>query len=138
MRGQRHAPAVFTPRKDPVPIVQEAGWAPEPVWTGAENLVPIGIRSPDLPARSQSLHRLRYTAHTHYVGLFTIVINFSYYNLRSYIFCKAIRDYVSFEQTQVAVRSKVWVYGSPLARIAGLNPVGTWTSVSFECSVLVN
>ena len=25
--GQRHAPATFTPRKDPVPIVQEAGLA---------------------------------------------------------------------------------------------------------------
>jgi hypothetical protein len=31
---------LFTPKKDPVPIVQEAGWAPGPVWTGAENLVP--------------------------------------------------------------------------------------------------
>ena len=30
----------FTPRKDPVPIVQEAVWAPGPVWTGAENLAP--------------------------------------------------------------------------------------------------
>ena len=26
--------------KDPVPIVQGAGWAPGPVWTGAENLAP--------------------------------------------------------------------------------------------------
>jgi hypothetical protein len=26
-----------TPGKDPVPIVQEAGWAPGPVWTGAES-----------------------------------------------------------------------------------------------------
>ena len=26
--------------KDPVPIVQEAGWAPGPMWTGAENLAP--------------------------------------------------------------------------------------------------
>jgi hypothetical protein len=34
--GQYHAPAAFTPGKDPVPIVQEAGWAPEPVWLGAE------------------------------------------------------------------------------------------------------
>ena len=41
------------PRKDPVPIVQEIGWAPGPVWTGAENLAsPTGIRSPDRPARS--------------------------------------------------------------------------------------
>ena len=38
--SQRHAPARFARRKDPVPIVQEAGWAPGPVWTGAENLAP--------------------------------------------------------------------------------------------------
>ena len=38
--GQRHAPAAFTPGKDPVPIVQEAGLAPGPFWTGAENLTP--------------------------------------------------------------------------------------------------
>jgi len=44
--------------RDPVPIIQEAGWAPGPVWTGAENLAPTGIRSPDRPARSESLYRL--------------------------------------------------------------------------------
>jgi len=33
----------FTPGKDPVPIVQEAGWALGPVWTGAENLTPLGF-----------------------------------------------------------------------------------------------
>jgi len=53
---------LFTPGEDPVPIVQEAGWAPGPVWTSAENLAPTGIRSPDRPARSQSLYRLRYAA----------------------------------------------------------------------------
>ena len=53
-------PGRFTPGKDPVPIVQEAGWAPGPVWTGAENLAPTGIRSPDRPARSESLYRLSY------------------------------------------------------------------------------
>jgi len=26
----------LSPGKDPVPIVQEAGWAPGPVWTGAK------------------------------------------------------------------------------------------------------
>jgi len=45
---------LFTPGKDPVPIVQEVGWAPGPVWTGAENLAPTRFRSPDRPARSQS------------------------------------------------------------------------------------
>ena len=58
--GQPHAPAAFTPGKDPVPIVQEAGWAPGPVWTGAENSPPTGIRSPERPAHSESLCRLRY------------------------------------------------------------------------------
>ena len=33
----------FTPGKDPVPIVQEAGWVPGPVWTGAENIAPPGF-----------------------------------------------------------------------------------------------
>jgi len=27
----------FTPGKDPVPIVQEAGWGPGPVWTGGKS-----------------------------------------------------------------------------------------------------
>ena len=54
---------LFTPGKDPVPIVEEAGWAPGPVWTGAENLAHTGIQSPDCPARSHSLYRLRYLAH---------------------------------------------------------------------------
>ena len=54
-------PGRFTPGKDPVPVVQEAGWAPGPVWMGAENLAPhTGIRSPDRPARSESLYRLSY------------------------------------------------------------------------------
>ena len=53
---------IFTPGKNPVPIVQEAGWAPGWVWTGAENLAPTGIRSPDHPACIQSLYRLSYPA----------------------------------------------------------------------------
>jgi hypothetical protein len=33
--GQRHAPAALYPpgKGPPVPIGQDAGWAPEPVWT---------------------------------------------------------------------------------------------------------
>ena len=45
MRGQHQAPATLPLGKDPVPIVQEAGWAPGPVWTGTENLAPTGIQS---------------------------------------------------------------------------------------------
>ena len=53
---------LFTPGKDPVPIVQEAGWAPGPVWTGGKSR-PHRDSIPDLPARSQSLYRLSYPAH---------------------------------------------------------------------------
>jgi hypothetical protein len=39
------------------------GWvAPGPVWTGAKNLAPNGIRSPDCPARSESPYRMSYGA----------------------------------------------------------------------------
>ena len=43
--GERSAPRPgrFIPGKDPVPIVQEVGWAPGLVWTGAENLAPLGF-----------------------------------------------------------------------------------------------
>jgi hypothetical protein len=39
MSGRRHA--TLYPRERP--IVQEAGWAPGPVWTGAENLALSGF-----------------------------------------------------------------------------------------------
>ena len=58
--GSAPHPGRFTPGKDPVPIVQEAEWAPGSVWKGAENLAPTGIRSPDRPVRSESLYRLSY------------------------------------------------------------------------------
>jgi hypothetical protein len=58
--GQRQDHGALPPGKDPVPIVQEAGWVPVPVCTGAENLVSTGIRSPDHPARSRSQYRLHY------------------------------------------------------------------------------
>ena len=41
----------FTPWEDPVPIVQEAGWAPGPVWTGGKSR-PHRDSIPDLPAYS--------------------------------------------------------------------------------------
>ena len=47
----------FAPGKDPVPIVQEDGWAPGPVWTGGK-FCPHWDSFPDSPARSQSLYRL--------------------------------------------------------------------------------
>jgi hypothetical protein len=61
MGGQRHGPATLHPGNDPVPILKEEGWAPGPVWTGAENLAPTCIRNPDRLACSELTHQLRYS-----------------------------------------------------------------------------
>jgi hypothetical protein len=53
---------LFTPGKDPVPIVQEVWWSPGPVWTGAENLAPHWDSIPG--PSSQSLYWLHYPAHS--------------------------------------------------------------------------
>ena len=50
------------PEKGPVPILEEAGWAPGPGWTDGKSR-PHRDSIPDRPARSQSLYRLSYPAH---------------------------------------------------------------------------
>ena len=57
---------LFTHRKDPVPIVQEAEWAPGPVWTGGRSRRHRDS-IPDRPACSQSLYRLSYRGHNVFV-----------------------------------------------------------------------
>ena len=57
-------PGRFTPGKEPIPIVQEAGWVPETVWMGAEKRTPTEIRSPDHPAHSETLYQI---TQCHYV-----------------------------------------------------------------------
>ena len=52
----------FNPGKYPIPILHEAGWVPEPVWTGGKSR-PHRDSIPDRPARSQSLYRLSNPAH---------------------------------------------------------------------------
>ena len=59
----------FTSGKDPVPILQEAGWAPRPVWTGEENLAPTWIRSRTVQPVAQSLYRLSYPVHKGIINL---------------------------------------------------------------------
>jgi hypothetical protein len=64
-------PGRLYPGKDPVPIVQEAGWAPELVWIGAENLAPPGFffvkrvfNNPISHTTDSSWHSARYTKST--------------------------------------------------------------------------
>ena len=58
--------------KDPLPIVQEAGWAPGPVWTVGKSR-PHRDSIPDRPVRSQSLYRLSDPAHCIVIS-YTIII----------------------------------------------------------------
>ena len=44
---QRHATTTLPQEREPVPIAQEADWAPRPIWTDAENLAFTKVRSPD-------------------------------------------------------------------------------------------
>ena len=65
-RGTRRVSSTPRPHitsgKDPLTILQEAGWAPGPVWTGGKSR-PHRDSIPDRPARSQSIYRLSYRAH---------------------------------------------------------------------------
>jgi hypothetical protein len=55
-------PRPLYPQENPIPLVQEAGWASGPVWMCAKNLALTGIRSPDCPTCIQLLYRLNYPA----------------------------------------------------------------------------
>jgi len=80
----------FTPGKEPVPIVQEAGWAPGPVWMGRKSC-PHWDLIPDRSARSQSLYRLSYLAHTAVERLLSFMQNLHIIlitsNMLLYIYC---------------------------------------------------
>jgi hypothetical protein len=59
----------FTPREDPVPILQEAGWATGPVWTGGKSR-PHQDSIPDRPARRPTL------SHCTYNNLVNVVMSY--------------------------------------------------------------
>jgi hypothetical protein len=79
-RCQRHAPAALYPGKDAVPIVQEVGWIPGPVWTGAENLTPPEFDLRNVQTVAQSLYLLSYPAHKALVYIQLITRNFAVCN----------------------------------------------------------
>jgi hypothetical protein len=91
--GQHHTPAVFTPGKDPVPIVQEAGWAPGPVWIGVENLTPppgfdprtfqpIAGRYTDwaIPAPDSAVtHNYSWSIHFNTINIYVNIVNIGWH-----------------------------------------------------------
>jgi hypothetical protein len=60
-------PRPFYPRRKTRYPKNIGGLASGLVWTGAENLVPTGIRSTDLSTRSELLYRLSYPGTLHFI-----------------------------------------------------------------------
>ena len=99
----------FSPGKDTVPIVQEAGWAPGPVRKGAKYLAPTAIRFPDRPTRSESLYRLRYPGP--YVWCYYAILHFLLLELilLQYVLLYIEKDFLSVlitESTSLATYDK--------------------------------
>ena len=66
VRGLRHAPATLPQgRFNPVPTCIGGWMGPRPVWTGTENPCLTVIRSPNRPARIESIYLLRYPSPPH-------------------------------------------------------------------------
>ena len=86
-------PGLLYPGKDPVPIVQEAGWAPGPVWTGGKSR-PHGDSFPDRPARSQSLYRLSCLCIFVCIFLFIIYVYIMYVGTYAYMYYVCMCMYV--------------------------------------------
>ena len=85
----------FTPGKDPVPILQEVGWAPGLVWTGGKS-PPHRDPIPDRPARSQSLYWLSYPAHiyiSNYLFVYIYIHTYTYIYMYVYV-CIYIYIYI--------------------------------------------
>ena len=75
----------FTPGKDPVPILQEAGWAPGPVWTGGKSRPhrdsisgpssPQSVAIPtELPAHTLDLYIMKLKQHSKDVQGVTLLV----------------------------------------------------------------
>ena len=82
----------FTPERDPVPIVQEAGWAPGLVWT-AENLAPRWFH-PRPSSPSQSLYQLSYLAHMwcYCHKIYKTYLQVTHFNSRHTLICNVSRN----------------------------------------------
>jgi hypothetical protein len=78
VRGQRHAPAALYSRERPGTHCTEGWVGPRSGLDRCGKSRPTGVRSPDRPARSQSLYRLRYPAHILHVCVSKIRLKQNY------------------------------------------------------------
>jgi hypothetical protein len=136
MSGQFHAPAALSPGKEPpVPIGQDAGWAPEPVlsFEREEKSLPlpeIGPRFPGIPARCLMTVLLR-TAPTHklnwteknYVGFEVLTVVSRFTQATDGETVEENRREVLKGPITVAARSEAWtIFARSNAGVVGSNP----------------
>jgi len=94
---------LFTPRKDPVPIVQEAGWVPGPVQKISP---PTRIRSSDHPSHSQSLQS--YITRT-YFGVIYAILRELYNKIYNLLKCKRLQSNPYYITVLLQLLLTVWV-----------------------------
>jgi len=95
----------FTPGKDLVPILQEAGWVPGLVWTGGKSR-PHRDSITDRPALSQSLYRLSYRTHKTVYMLVEILMSLAVHVSLSY---EAIKNVTKSQGTVFISLSKYYL-----------------------------
>jgi hypothetical protein len=112
MGGQRHAPAVLPPEKTRYPLYRRLGGHQGRSGRVRKISPPTGIRSPDRPACSESLYRLRYPRqqikYTKFKILWLLIMNHwkaiyvplkDFFSFFSWSPCKHNeRCYISFQQ----------------------------------------
>ena len=74
--------AALPPGKTRYRLYRRPGGPQGPVWTGAENLAPTGIWSPDSPARSESLQKL-FLVKSSYIATHHTVLTRHYSNTKN-------------------------------------------------------
>ena len=83
-----------------VPIVQEAGRLPGPVWTATDNRkprAPTEFRTPDCPARSELLYCLRYSG------------PFSHLNAWKFISCASLQPVHSYKHVNSHQQTSIYL-----------------------------
>ena len=91
--GQNYAPAALPPRKDQIHILQEAGWAPWPVWTARKISVQPGFDHPTVhhvtsPCNHYAIPpatTLQYTTVTYIALYYTLLCSIKVYYAVLYI-----------------------------------------------------
>ena len=141
----------FTPGKDPVPILQEGGWAaPGLVWPGGKSR-PHRDSIPDRPACSsvlywltpvaQSLYRLSYPTHIHTHTHTHTHINITVLSATDTAVWLVgwlgwLYQLLKCRPIPVAARNMEWICGLSLAGVVGSNPDGARMFVSCDCRAL--